>query len=82
MDPKKKLKIYHIPTRKLVIMVDVSRSELNKLLKKQRSEASPEEGLEVKVNLWKNRYLVSSAELKRRVNVQFNKIDSKHNLKE
>ncbi len=82
MDPQKKLKIYHIPTQKLVIMIDVARQELNKLLKRQKAEGSLPEDLEMKLTLWKNRYLVASADLRRRVNDKFNKIDSKPGLKE
>jgi len=85
MNPHKPKKIYKIPTDKLVVMVDVSLHEYNKLLKKLRDrkeEVSSLNDLDKQANLWKNRYAVSSAELKRRVNEQFNAIDSEPNVKE
>lgn len=82
MNPQTKSKIHHVPTNKLVVMVDVSKHELTKLLKKQRAETALTEGFEEKLTLWKNRYAVSSTELKRRVNSKFNAIDSKPSVKE
>lgn len=82
MDQHRKLKIHHIPTRKLVIMIDVCRQELNKLLKRQKVEGSLPEDLEKKLTLWKYRYAASTTDLRRRVNDQFNKIDSNPSLKE
>ncbi len=82
MNQPKRLKIHNIPTAKLVIMIDVSRQELNKLLKKQKIEGSLPEDLEKELTLWKHRYAVSTADLRRRVNDQFNKIYSNLSLRE
>ena len=83
---KKNYKIINVPTDKLVVMVDVSRFEFNKLLKSlreyQKSGSSSTDDLEKKVKLWKNRHNVSSAELRRRVNNHFNSMESQVDLKE
>ena len=85
MNQQKGLKIGNVPTDKLVIMVDVSRQELNKLLKRLRDhkdDVPSLDELEKQVNLWKNRYAISSAELRRRVNEKFNTIQSKPSVRE
>ncbi|MDA0196987.1 MAG: hypothetical protein O2887_18515 [Bacteroidetes bacterium] len=75
----RRLKIGHIPTDKLVVMVDVSRREYNKQLLSLRNlqkSGSTELGDQEKaVQLWRKRYSVSFTELTRRVNDQFKSMD-------
>ena len=86
MNQMKRPKIGNIPTDKLVVMVDVSRREFNKELASlrdhQKSGSTIPEDLEKNVQLWKKRYNISFAELKRRVNDKFTSIESEMNVED